>query len=68
MALVAVSIFGVNIGAFYQCVVMTAVLAVFMFMLQAFKQIEFLEAGRSMLRGVQCLLLTSYVALSLQQA
>jgi hypothetical protein len=38
---------------------MTAVLAAFMFMLQAFKPFEFGEAGRSMLRGVQCLLLSS---------
>jgi hypothetical protein len=34
--LVAVSAFGVNVGAFYQCIVMTAALALVMYLLLAF--------------------------------
>jgi hypothetical protein len=68
MALVAVSVFGANMGATFQAVVMTAVLAVFLYLLMAFKPFAYQRTGGSMLFGVQCLLLTSFVGHTFQLA
>jgi hypothetical protein len=64
--LVAIHAFGVNLGALYQSVVMTAALGVQANLLLVFKPYAYEPAGRAMLRGVQCLLLTSYVGLTFQ--
>jgi hypothetical protein len=64
--LVAVSVFGANMGATFQAVVMTAVLAVFLYLLMAFKHFAYQRTGRSMLFGVQCLLLTTFVGHTFQ--
>jgi hypothetical protein len=66
MALVAVSVFGANLGATFQAVVMTAVLAVFLYLLVAFNPFAYRRTGRSMLFGVQCLLFTTFVGHTFQ--
>jgi hypothetical protein len=66
IVLVAIHAFGVNLGALYQSVVMTAALGVQVNWLLVFKPYAYAPAGRAMLRGVQCLLLTSYVGLTFQ--
>lgn len=66
MALVAVSAFGANMGALIQAVVMTAVLAVFLYVLMVLKPYAYAHTGQAMLRGVQCLLLTSFVGHTFQ--
>jgi hypothetical protein len=66
VVLVAIQAFGVNLGALYQSVVMTAALGVQVNLLLVFKPYAYVPAGRAMLRGVQCLLLTSYVGLTFQ--
>jgi hypothetical protein len=66
--LVAINAFGVNLGALYQSVVMTAALGIQLYTLLAFRPYACQPAGKAMLRGVQCLLLTSYVGLTFQLA
>jgi hypothetical protein len=63
-ALVAVSAFGVNIGAFYQTIAMTAVLLLIMHLLQVCRPFADAQSGRCMLQGVQCLLLTTFIGLT----
>lgn len=62
--LVAVSVFGVTFGAFYQGLVMNAVLAVNASLLAVVKPYANPLAGRIMTQGMACVWLTSYVALS----
>lgn len=62
--LVAISIYGVNIGPFYQCLLMLAALLLIGKLLTSFKPHVHDQARRAMLLGVQCLLLTSLVGLS----
>jgi hypothetical protein len=63
-AVVAVSVFGVNIGAFYQIIAMTAVLMLMMYLLLACRPFADAQSGRCILQGVQCLLLTSFLGLT----
>jgi hypothetical protein len=67
IALVAVSTFGINMGPFYQTVLMTAAIGIHLFLLTAADPFVHLQTGRSMRLAVQCLLLTSFVGLTLQQ-
>jgi hypothetical protein len=59
IALVAVSTFGINMGPFYQTVLMTAAIGIHLFLLTAADPFVHLQTGRSMQLAVQCLLLTS---------
>jgi hypothetical protein len=67
IALVAVSTFRINMGPFYQTVLMTAVLGIHLYLLIAAEPYVHLQTGRSMRLAVQCLLLTSFVGLTFQQ-
>jgi hypothetical protein len=66
MALVAVSVFGSNMGALVQTIVMTAVLGMFLFLLRSFEPFAYQRTARSMLQGVQCLLLTTFIGHTFQ--
>jgi hypothetical protein len=68
IALVAVSTFGVNIGTFFQCIIMTVAFGTHVYLLQACKPFVYKQIGRMMLHGVQCLLLTSFIGVTFQQA
>lgn len=67
MLVVAISVFGVNIGAFYQCIVMTGALMLMVFLLLACQPYEHPQAARVSLHSLCCLLLTSYLALTFLQ-
>jgi hypothetical protein len=62
--LVAISVFGVNVGAFYQCLLMIAALMLVSHLQLGFKLYVHVQAGRAMLQGTHCLLLTTLVGLS----
>ncbi|KAF6253513.1 hypothetical protein COO60DRAFT_407655 [Scenedesmus sp. NREL 46B-D3] len=66
--LVTIHAFGVNMGALYQSVVMTAAFGTQLYLLMALRPYAYRPAGQAMLRGLQCLLLTSYVGLTFQLA
>ncbi|KAF6265050.1 hypothetical protein COO60DRAFT_1480381 [Scenedesmus sp. NREL 46B-D3] len=68
IVLVTIHAFGVNMGALYQSVVMTAALGTQLYLLMALRPYAYRPAGQAMLRGLQCLLLTSYVGLTFQLA
>jgi hypothetical protein len=63
-ALVAISVFGVNVGAFYQCLLMTAALMLVSNLQLIFKPYAHEHAGRARLQGTHCLLLTTLAGLS----
>lgn len=62
--LVAVSMFGVNTGPFYQAVLMVAALAIVIKLLTTFKPHAHQAVQQAMLQGAQCLFVTSLVGLS----
>lgn len=55
---------GVNIGAFYQSIVMSAALAIMVQMQYTFRPFAHAPTGRAMLRGTQALLVTSFVGMT----
>jgi hypothetical protein len=63
-ALVAISVFGVNVGAFYQCLLMMAALMLISHLQLGFKPYTHVQAGQAMRQGTHCLLLTTLVGLS----
>jgi hypothetical protein len=63
-ALVAISVFGVNVGAFYQCLLMMAALMLISHLQLGFKPYTHVHAGQAMRQGTHCLLLTTLVGLS----
>lgn len=64
VALTAISVFGVNIGAFYQSIVMSAALAIMVQMQYTFRPFAHETTGRAMLRGSQVLLVTSFIGMT----
>jgi hypothetical protein len=64
VALVAVGAFGISVGAFYQCILMTAVLTLVMYLLLVCRPYAHATAARCMLHAVQCLFSTSFVGLT----
>jgi hypothetical protein len=64
VALVAVSAFGVSVGAFYHCILMIATLMLMMYLLLVFRPYAHATAARCMLQCVQRLLLTSFIGLA----
>jgi hypothetical protein len=63
-ALVAISVFGVNVGAFYQCVLMIVALMLISHLQLGFKPYAHMHAGKAMLQGTHCLLLTTLSGLT----
>jgi hypothetical protein len=63
-ALVAISVFGVNVGAFYQCLLMIAALMLISHLQLGLKPYAHLQAGRAMVQGTHCLLLSTVAGLS----
>jgi hypothetical protein len=63
-ALVAISVFGVNLGPYYQCILMIAALMLVSHLQLGFKPYAHVQAGRAMLQGTHCLLLTTLAGLS----
>jgi hypothetical protein len=62
--LVAVAVFGLALGGFYQALVMNAALAVMVVLLLVFQPYRCQQLYRLRLIGLQLLLLTSYASLS----
>jgi hypothetical protein len=62
-ALVAISVFGANVGAFYQCLLMIAALLLISQLQLGLKPYAHLQAGRAMVQGTHCLLLTTVAGL-----
>jgi hypothetical protein len=65
-ALVAISVFGVNVGAYYQGLLMVAALMLISHLQMGFKPYAHLQAGRAMVQGTHCLLLTTVAGYKLQ--
>jgi hypothetical protein len=63
-ALVAISVFGVNVGAYFQCLLMTAALMLVSYLQLRFKPYAHVQASEAMLQGTHCLLLTTLAGLS----
>jgi hypothetical protein len=61
--LVAISVFGVNVGAFYQSLLMIAALMLISHLQLGLKTYAHLQAGRAMVQGTHCLLLTTVAGL-----
>jgi hypothetical protein len=64
VALVAVGAFGISIGAFYQCILMTAAWTLVLYLLLVCRPYAHATAARWMLHAAQCLFLTSFVGLT----
>jgi hypothetical protein len=62
--LVAISVFGVNVGPFFQCAIMIATLILISNMQLGFKPFVHTQTGRAMVQGTHCLLLTTLVGLT----
>jgi hypothetical protein len=58
-ALVAISVFGAVLGAFYQCLLLIAALMLASYMQTRFEPHVHVQAGKAMLQGTHCLLLTT---------
>jgi hypothetical protein len=63
-ALVAISVSGVNVGPSYQCLLMIAALMLVSNLQLGFKPYAHVQAGRAMLQGTHCLLLTTLAGMS----
>jgi hypothetical protein len=63
-ALVAISVFGVNLGPFYQCVLMVTALLLVSQMQLVFKPYLRAQTSQAMVQGAHSLLLTALAALS----
>ncbi|WIA28654.1 hypothetical protein OEZ86_011190 [Tetradesmus obliquus] len=62
--LVAISVFGVNLGPFYQCLLMAVALMLITHLRLGFKPYLHKQTGRAMVRNTHCLLLTTLAGLS----
>jgi hypothetical protein len=62
--LVAISVFGVNVGAFYQCLLMLAALMLISHMQLGFKPYLHPQTRKAMVQSTHCLLLTALAGLS----
>jgi hypothetical protein len=63
-ALVAISVFGINLGPFYQCVLMVAALLLVSQLQLVFQPYLRMQTRRVMVQGTHCLLLTALAAQS----
>jgi hypothetical protein len=61
-ALVAISVFGVNLGPFYQCLLMVAALLLVSQLQLMFKPYMRIQTRQAMIQGTHCLLLTALAA------
>jgi hypothetical protein len=57
-------VFGVNVGAFFQCLIMVAALVAMSLLQLRFQPYAHAQAGRVMVQGTLCLLLTTLVGQS----
>uniref|UniRef100_A0A383VT78 TRP C-terminal domain-containing protein n=1 Tax=Tetradesmus obliquus TaxID=3088 RepID=A0A383VT78_TETOB len=62
--LVAISEFGVNVGPFYQCLLMAAVLVLIIYLRLGVKPYVHQQTGKAMVHNTLCLLLTTMVGQS----
>jgi hypothetical protein len=62
--LVAISVFGENVGPFFQGMIMVAALMLISQFQLGFKPYHHAQTGRSMVQGTHCLLLTTIVAVT----
>lgn len=63
MVLVAIGVFGVNLGVIHQVILMNAALILMEVLLLIFKPYAYHQAGSVMLQAIICLLLTSFTSL-----